>query len=384
MPGTPALDLARDLIRRPSVTPEDAGCQDLIAGRLKAAGFTIQRLRFASVDNLWALAGEAGPLLCLAGHTDVVPAGPAGQWSCDPFAADIVNGQLYGRGAADMKSSVAAMVCAAERFRTEQPHHAGRLAFLLTSDEEGPAVDGTRAVMRWLAEQGERIDFCLLGEPSSAHKLADTIKNGRRGSLNACIRVPGRQGHVAYPQRADNALHRLIGLLNDLTTHRWDDGDAFFPPTSFQVSNVRAGTGAENMIPGEAQAMFNWRFSPLQSAESIQAVVHEYCGRHGIAPDAIEWRLSGEPFITEDGRLIDAARSAIREYCGHEVTLSTAGGTSDGRFIAPTGAEVIELGPLNASIHQIDEHIEAAHVDQLAAIYHALIGQLLSGQTTTY
>ncbi|MGB7754954.1 MAG: succinyl-diaminopimelate desuccinylase [Salinisphaera sp.] len=375
--NAPALELARALIRRPSVTPEDAGCQDLIAERLEAAGFAVDRLRFGAVDNLWAVAGESGPLLCLAGHTDVVPAGPAEQWSYDPFAAEVVDGQLYGRGAADMKSSVAAMVCAAERFRAEHPRHAGRLAFLLTSDEEGPAIDGTNAVMRWLEARGEHIDYCLLGEPSSSSELADTIKNGRRGSLNARIRVEGRQGHVAYPQRADNALHRLIGLLHDLTAHRWDDGDAFFPPTSFQVSNLRAGTGAENMIPGEADAVFNWRFSPLQSAESIQAVVRDYCNGHGIDPDAIEWRLSGEPFITEGGALIDAARRAIGEHCGHDVTLSTAGGTSDGRFIAPTGAEVIELGPLNASIHQIDEHIEAAHVDQLAGIYHALIEELL-------
>ncbi|MES1935875.1 succinyl-diaminopimelate desuccinylase [Salinisphaera hydrothermalis] len=376
---TPALELARDLIRRPSVTPDDAGCQDLIAERLARVGFSIERLRFGAVDNLWAVAGDSGPLLCLAGHTDVVPAGPTEQWLHDPFSAEIVDGQLYGRGAADMKSSVAAMVCAAERFRTAQPDHPGRLAFLLTSDEEGPAVDGTKAVMRWLADRGEHIDFCVLGEPSSSTHLADTLKNGRRGSLNACIRVQGRQGHVAYPQRADNALHRLIALLNDLTTHRWDDGDAFFPPTSFQVSNIRSGTGAENMIPGEADAVFNWRFSPLQDAESIQAVVHEYGARHGIPPDAIEWRLSGVPFITEGGALIDAARRAIRQHCGHEVELSTAGGTSDGRFIAPTGAEVIELGPLNASIHQIDEHIDADHVDRLADIYHTLIGELLHG-----
>lgn len=375
--GDTALELARALIRRASVTPEDAGCQDLIAERLTTAGFAVERLRFGAVDNLWAVAGDSGPLLCLAGHTDVVPAGPAEQWTQDPFAAKIVDGQLYGRGAADMKSSVAAMVWAAERFRAAHPDHPGRLAFLLTSDEEGPAVDGTRAVMRWLDERGEHIDYCVLGEPSSSTALADTIKNGRRGSLNAHIRVSGRQGHVAYPQRADNALHRLIGLLHDLTAHRWDDGDDFFPPTSFQVSNLRAGTGAENMIPGQAEAVFNWRFSPLQTADSIQAVVHDYCDRHGVEHSAIDWRLSGEPFITEDGALIEAARRAIRRHCRHEATLSTAGGTSDGRFIAPTGAEVIELGPLNASIHQIDEHIDAAHVDRLADIYHTLIEDLL-------
>ncbi|HET7314749.1 succinyl-diaminopimelate desuccinylase [Salinisphaera sp.] len=377
MSESPALDLARALIRRPSVTPEDAGCQDLIAERLARAGFAIERLRFGPVDNLWAVAGDSGPLLCLAGHTDVVPAGPAEQWTRDPFAAEIADGRLYGRGAADMKSSVAALVVAAERFRTAHPDHPGRLAFLLTSDEEGPAVDGTQAVMSWLAERGERIDFCLLGEPSSTTQLADTIKNGRRGSLNACIRVRGRQGHVAYPQRADNALHRLIGLLNDLTAHRWDDGDAFFPPTSFQVSHLHAGTGAENIIPGEAEAVFNWRFSPLQSVESIQSVVHDYCDCHGVDAGAIEWRLSGRPFITTEGALIDAARRAIRRHCGYDTTLSTAGGTSDGRFIAPTGAEVIELGPLNASIHQLDEHIEAAHVDRLAGIYETLIGTLI-------
>lgn len=374
MADTPALELARALIRRPSVTPDDAGCQDLVAERLTNAGFRVERQRFGSVDNLWAVAGDTGPLLCLAGHTDVVPAGPAEHWSHDPFAAAIVDGRLYGRGAADMKSSVAAMVCAAERFRTI---HNGRLAFLLTSDEEGPAVDGTRAVMRWLEERDERIDYCLLGEPSSTASLADTIKNGRRGSLNACIRVRGRQGHVAYPQCADNALHRLVSLLSDLSAHRWDDGDAFFPPTSFQTSNICAGTGAENMIPGEAEATFNWRFSPQQSVRSIQAVVDDYCDAHGINPDAIDWRLSGEPFITADGALIEAARRAIRHHCGHEVALSTGGGTSDGRFIAPTGAEVIELGPLNASIHQADEHIEAEHVERLVDIYHALIVNLL-------
>lgn len=373
-----ALALARELIQRASVTPADAGCQTLIAERLAAADFRVEHVRFGEVDNLWAVAGDSGPLLCMAGHTDVVPAGPEAQWSYPPFAAEIVDGWLYGRGAADMKSSVAAMVAAAETFRAAQPEHPGRLAFLLTSDEEGPAIDGTRAMIDWLSQRGEQIDYCLVGEPSSAARLADTIKNGRRGSLNATLRVEGRQGHVAYPQRADNALHRLVGLLDDLRRHCWDEGDAFFPPTSFQVSNLNAGTGAENVIPGTAEARFNWRFSPLQSAESLQHVTAEYCSAHGIDPAAIEWRLSGKPFVTESGALVEAAQQAIQTHCGYSAELSTAGGTSDGRFIAPTGAQVIELGPSNASIHQIDECIEATHVDRLAAIYQTLMQTLLN------
>lgn len=374
-----ALTLARELIGRASVTPDDAGCQALIAERLAACGFAVESMRFGDVDNLWAIAGESGPLLCLAGHTDVVPPGPAEDWRFDPFAARVEDGWLYGRGAADMKSSVAAMVCAAERFRSAYPNHAGRLAFLITADEEGPAVDGTRAVIDTLIQRDITIDYCLVGEPSSSAQLGDTVKNGRRGSLNGHIRVRGRQGHVAYPQAADNALHRLLALLAELTAYHWDDGDEFFPPTSFQVSNLVAGTGAENVIPGVAEARFNWRFNPLQSEASLKAQVAERCRNHGIDPGAVEWRLSGMPFITEGSPLIAATRAAIAETTGLQTTLSTAGGTSDGRFIAPTGAEVIELGPLNDTIHQADERIRADDVAQLSTIYERIIEKLLLG-----
>ena len=373
-----ALALARALITRESVTPADAGCQALIGARLEAAGFAVEHLRFGEVDNLWAVAGESGPLLCFAGHTDVVPPGPARDWTHPPFSAHVDDdGWLNGRGASDMKSSVAAMVCAAERFRAAHPDHAGRLAFLLTSDEEGPAVDGTRAVMDWLAARNIAIDYCLVGEPSSSAQLGDTVKNGRRGSLNGYARVQGRQGHVAYPHKADNALHRLVALLSDLTAHHWDDGDEFFPPTSFQVSNIEAGTGAENVIPGVAEARFNWRFNPAQSEETIRAHVERRCEAFDIVPGEIEWRLSGAPFITRSGPLIEATRQAIRARTGIDTTLSTAGGTSDGRFIAPTGAEVIELGPLNNTIHQADERIQAGDVARLSAIYEDIAAALL-------
>ncbi|MES1930375.1 succinyl-diaminopimelate desuccinylase [Salinisphaera dokdonensis CL-ES53] len=373
-----ALQLARELISRPSVTPEDAGCQQLIGERLAAAGFEVEHLRFGDVDNLWAVAGNSGPLLCFAGHTDVVPPGPEEDWHHDPFSATVdESGWLNGRGASDMKSSVAAMVCAAERFRAAHPEHDGRLAFLLTSDEEGPAVDGTRAVMDWLGVRGIEIDYCIVGEPSSSETLGDTVKSGRRGSLNGHARIQGRQGHVAYPHKADNALHRLTALLADLVAHHWDDGDEFFPPTSFQVSNLISGTGAENVIPGVAEARFNWRFNPAQSEDSIRAHVERRCEAFGIAPDAIEWRLSGAPFITRSGALIEATRRAIHAQTGIETTLSTAGGTSDGRFIAPTGAEVLELGPLNDTIHQANERIRAADVDELAAIYESIVTGVL-------
>lgn len=374
---SPALALARELIRRPSVTPADAGCQTLIAQRLEAAGFAVEHLRFGDVDNIWAVAGDSGPITCLAGHTDVVPVGPADDWSHGPFDADIdAYGWLYGRGAADMKSSLAAMVCAAERFRGAHPDHQGRIAFLITSDEEGPAVDGTRAVIDWLSERGETIDRCLVGEPSSETALGDIVKNGRRGSLNAKIRVVGRQGHVAYPHKGDNALHRLIGLLDELIAHVWDEGDAAFPPTSFQVSNLTAGTGAENVMPGVAEAACNWRFSTLQSAEALREIVETYAESHGIAADAIDWRLSGEPFVTREGALIEATRHAVLDVCGHTPTLSTGGGTSDGRFIAPTGAEVLELGPANATIHQADERIAAADVERLSRVYEDILVRL--------
>lgn len=375
--GDDALALAQALISRPSITPEDAGCQALIAERLATAGFEIQHLRFGSVDNLWATAGCDGPLLCFAGHTDVVPPGPLEEWHFDPFAARIEDGLLFGRGAADMKSSLAAMACAAERFVRARPDHKGRLAFLITSDEEGAARDGTRAVMQWLADRSIAIDYCLIGEPSSVHRLGDTLKNGRRGSLNGSIRVRGRQGHVAYPQQADNALHRLLPLLAELASEHWDDGDAFFPPTSFQISNIAAGSGAENVIPGSAEARFNWRFNPCQDADSLIRDVAQRCRAHAIDPETIQWRLSGVPFITRSGALIDATRTAVQEETGLSPELSTAGGTSDGRFIAPTGAQVLELGPRNATIHQANEHIEAADVARLSRIYERVMKRLL-------
>ncbi len=372
-----ALALARELIQRVSVTPADAGCQALIGARLAAAGFAVEHLRIGEVDNLWAVAGDHGPLTCLAGHTDVVPVGPADDWAYDPFGATIDDaGWLYGRGAADMKSSVAAMVCAAERFRGNHPDHHGRIAFLLTSDEEGPAVDGTRAVVDWLGQRGETIERCLVGEPSSETTLGDTVKNGRRGSLNAQIRVVGRQGHVAYPHKGDNALHRLVGLLDDLIAHAWDEGDDAFPPTSFQVSNFTSGTGAENVMPGVAEAACNWRFSTLQSEQSLREIAESYAEQHGIDPSSFTWRLSGEPFVTREGALIEATRHAIIDVCGHPPLLSTGGGTSDGRFIAPTGAEVLELGPANATIHQANERIPAADIEPLSRIYEDILVRL--------
>lgn len=374
-----ALALTQALIRRASLTPDDAGCQALIGQRLAEAGFTLENLRFGNVDNLWAVAGRDGPLVCFAGHTDVVPPGPLADWSHDPFGAEIdAEGWLYGRGAADMKSGLAAMIQAAIDFRADHPDHTGRIAFLLTSDEEGPAIDGTRAVVDWLTRRGEHIDYCIVGEPSSDQGVGDTVKNGRRGSLNARIRVRGRQGHVAYPHNADNALHRLLGLTAALVAHRWDDGDRCFPPTSFQVSNLTGGTGAENVIPGSAEAAVNWRFSPLQSESSIRAATEAHAETYGIPTQAIEWRLSGAPFVTPEGRLVEAVRQAIRQTCGKTPKLSTGGGTSDGRFIAPTGAQVIELGPCNHTIHQADERIPAKDVDTLCDIYRGVLERLLA------
>ncbi|MEQ8516062.1 MAG: succinyl-diaminopimelate desuccinylase, partial [Chromatocurvus sp.] len=355
----PTLVLCRELIRRRSVTPEDAGCQDLMITRLEAAGFTCHRLPFGDTLNFWAERGKDGPLLAFAGHTDVVPPGPESRWRTPPFEPTDIDGVLHGRGAADMKGSLAAMVVACETFVQAHPDHSGRIGFLITSDEEGPATDGTVRVMQWLQDSGRHIDWAVVGEPSSSDALGDTVKNGRRGSLGATLVVRGKQGHVAYPQFADNPIHRALPALADLAAEHWDSGNAHFPATSFQISNVEAGTGATNVIPGEARALFNFRFSTETTAGELRGRTEELLDRHGLDYD-ITWNLSGEPFLTPEGPLVDATLTAINEVTGRTGTLSTAGGTSDGRFIAPSGAQVVELGPVNASIHQVDEHVRSA------------------------
>ncbi len=372
----PTVELARELIRRPSVTPDDAGCQVLIAERLARMGFRIEPMPFGEVHNLWARRGEQGPLLCLAGHTDVVPPGPREAWRHDPFDPVIEDGRLYGRGAADMKGSLAAMVTACERFLARHPDHRGSLAFLLTSDEEGPAVDGTARVVRALQARGERIDWALVGEPTAERSAGDVIKNGRRGSLSGRLRVIGRQGHVAYPDKADNPIHRFAPALAELVAAEWDRGNEHFPPTTFQVSNIQAGTGAGNVIPGELEAWFNFRYSTETSAEALRARVEEILRRHAV-PHELAWEHSGEPFLTPAGELVEAVRAAVRRVAGIEPRLSTSGGTSDGRFIAPTGAQVVELGPCNATIHQADEHVAVEELVRLSAIYEAVLDALL-------
>ena len=373
----PTVELARELIRRPSVTPDDAGCQVLIAERLARMGFRIEPMPFGEVHNLWARRGEQGPLLCLAGHTDVVPPGPREAWRHDPFDPVIEDGRLYGRGAADMKGSLAAMVTACERFLARCPDHRGSLAFLLTSDEEGPAVDGTARVVRALQARGERIDWALVGEPTAERSAGDVIKNGRRGSLSGRLRVIGRQGHVAYPDKADNPIHRFAPALAELVAAEWDRGNEHFPPTTFQVSNIQAGTGAGNVIPGELEAWFNFRYSTETTAEALRARVEEVLRRHAI-PHELAWEHSGEPFLTPAGELVEAVRAAVRRVAGIEPRLSTSGGTSDGRFIAPTGAQVVELGPCNATIHQADEHVAVEELVRLSAIYEAVLDALLA------
>ncbi|MGD8310062.1 MAG: succinyl-diaminopimelate desuccinylase [Chromatiales bacterium] len=374
---SPTVDLAIALVARPSVTPEDAGCQDLMIGRLQTLGFRVERLRFGEVDNFWARRGNEPPLLALAGHTDVVPPGPPEAWTSPPFEPEIRDGVLYGRGAADMKGSLAAMVTAVEAFVGAHPDHRGSIGFLITSDEEGPARDGTVRVVDTLEGRGEKIDWCLVGEPSSRARLGDTAKNGRRGSINGFLTVYGRQGHVAYPDLAENPLHAFAPALAELCAERWDEGNAFFPPTGFQIANLNVGTGAENVIPGRLDAQFNFRFSTELTAERIKERVHEILDRGGFRYD-LRWRLSGQPFLTPAGELVEAARAAVREETGLETELSTAGGTSDGRFIAPTGAQVLELGPVNASIHQVDECVAVEDLDRLSAVYRRILERLLA------
>lgn len=374
---SPTLALAFDLISRPSVTPEDAGCQALMTDRLEALGFQVHHLKFGEVDNFWAIRGDSGPILAFAGHTDVVPSGPAEQWQSPPFEPTIDDGMLRGRGAADMKGSLAAMVCACEGFIAEHPDHQGRIAFLITSDEEGIAIDGTVKVVEWLEQRGEKIDWCLVGEPSSTQKVGDVIKNGRRGSLGAELTVKGKQGHVAYPHLADNPIHRLAPALAELAGESWDQGNDFFPATSFQVSNINSGTGATNVIPGSAQVIFNFRFSTETTEADLRERTEAILDRHGLDYD-LQWRLSGLPFLTAEGALVEAAQYAVHRETGYAPELSTAGGTSDGRFIAPTGAQVVELGPVNATIHQVNEQVRAADLDALTRIYQRLLERLFT------
>lgn len=371
------LALAKQLIARPSVTPLDEGCQQLIAERLTPLGFTAEHMRFDDVDNLWIRRGRENPVFCFAGHTDVVPTGPKEQWNTAPFEPTEQNGQLYGRGAADMKSSIAAMIVAIESFVQNNPNHKGSIALLITSDEEGPSINGTVKVVEALEARGEKITYCLVGEPSSTNKVGDVIKNGRRGSISGTFTVKGKQGHVAYPHLAVNPIHHAMPALAALSTETWDNGNEFFPPTTFQISNVNAGTGANNVIPGELTALFNWRFSTETTAEKIRARAEEILNQFDMDYE-LEWTLSGHPFLTAEGALVEAAQKAISSVTGYETELSTAGGTSDGRFIAPTGAEVVELGPINASIHQVNEHTDIAELEQLTEIYKGVINNLLT------
>lgn len=370
------LELATELIRRESVTPEDGGCQALLAERLETIGFRAEHLRYEEVDNLWITRGAGSPLFVFVGHTDVVPTGPTESWSSDPFKPEIRNGYLYGRGAADMKGSIAAMVTAVERYVAAHPDHAGTIALLLTSDEEGPSVNGTRKVIEELVSRGTEIDWCLVGEPTCEKQLGDQLKNGRRGSLGGTLRVYGTQGHVAYPHLASNPVHLFAPVLAELAGTTWDNGNEFYPATTFQISNIHAGTGADNVIPGYIDVMFNFRYSTEVTERELRQRVEKLLQQNGLKYD-LDWKLSGEPFLTTGGKLLDAVREAVNEITGLETELSTGGGTSDGRFIAPTGTEVVELGPVNATIHKIDECVRVEDLDTLSAIYEKCLDLLL-------
>lgn len=373
--ATSALELAMELISRRSVTPDDAGCQQLIAERLHALDFSLEPLQFGAVTNLWARRGTRAPLFVFAGHTDVVPPGPEENWQQPPFSPAVRDGNLYGRGSADMKSAIASMLVAVEHFLAKHPQAPGSIAFLLTSDEEGPGVDGTAKVVDHLQARSERIDYCVVGESTCVDRLGDMIKNGRRGSLNGLLTVKGIQGHVAYPDRADNPIHRVAPVLAELCTEKWDEGNQFFSPTTFQFSNVSSGTGADNVIPGDLQALFNFRFSSCVTADELKQRVKAILDKHQLKHD-LTWRLSGNPFLTEPGILIDHITQAIKEVTGVKTELSTTGGTSDARFIAPTGAQVVEFGLVNATIHKVNEHVKAADVDTLQKIYERLLEKL--------
>ena len=370
------LALSCELISRPSVTPEDAGCQQLMMERLSAIGFHCTALRFGDVENFWAERGDSGPILVFAGHTDVVPTGPLEEWRSPPFEPTVIDGVLYGRGAADMKGSLAAMLVACEEFVAAHPDHNGRIGFLITSDEEGDAVNGTVRVIQHLQEQGKPIDWCLVGEPSSTAALGDVIKNGRRGSLGAVLTVRGTQGHIAYPHLADNPIHRALPALHALTAEVWDQGNEFFPSTSMQVSNINGGTGATNVIPGTLKVQFNFRFSTEVTEAELRQRTEAILDAHGLDYE-LRWSLSGQPFLTASGALVDATVASINAVTGLTPELSTAGGTSDGRFIAPTGAQVVEVGPVNATIHKLNEEVLADDLPKLAAIYRGILERLL-------
>lgn len=371
------LELAKDLISRASVTPDDQGCQKLMCERLEKIGFSIEALPFDEVTNFWARRGNTDPLLAFAGHTDVVPTGPVENWLTDPFQPTVKDGMLYGRGAADMKGSLAAMVTACESFIADHPNHEGSIGFLITSDEEGPSINGTVKVVETLEARNEKITWCLVGEPSSVSTVGDVIKNGRRGSINGALKVRGKQGHVAYPHLAANPFHLAAPALTELAAMEWDQGNEHFPPTTFQIANIHAGTGAENVIPGELDVQFNLRFSTELTEQMIKQRIHALLDKHKL-DYSINWRLSGNPFLTPAGELVDAATAAISNTMGFETELSTSGGTSDGRFIAPTGAQVVELGPINETIHQINECVSIDALDQLSILYHKILQSLLT------
>jgi succinyl-diaminopimelate desuccinylase len=370
------ITLAKELILRPSITPDDAGCQTLIVERLQRAGFACEHLRFGAVDNLWATHGSGAPVLALLGHTDVVPPGPREAWTSDPFVPEVRDGVLYGRGAADMKGSVAAFVIALERFVAAHPDHRGTVALLLTSDEEGDAIDGVRRVADEFRARGQRIDWCITGEPSSKQALGDLLRVGRRGTLSAALIVRGIQGHVAYPEKARNPIHQAMPALVELAAKRWDEGYESFPPTSFQISNVHAGSGANNVIPGELQVLFNLRYNPHWDAARLEAECEAILRAHGL-DYAIAWHRGGEPFFTPEGPLRTAAREVLAQFAGAMPEESTGGGTSDARFIAPLGAQCVEIGPVNASIHKVDEHVAVADLEALPGLYQSLIERLL-------
>ena len=376
MTETQSLELAKELISRPSVTPDDQNCQQLLAERLQKIGFAVEELHFGDTKNIWLRRGTQAPVFCFAGHTDVVPTGPVEKWDSPPFEPTEQEGRLYGRGAADMKTSIACFVTACERFVAEHPDHQGSIALLITSDEEGDALDGTTKVVDVLKARGELIDYCIVGEPTAVDKLGDMLKNGRRGSLSGNLTVKGKQGHIAYPHLAINPVHTFAPALLELTQEVWDEGNEYFPPTSFQISNINGGTGATNVIPGELNVKFNFRFSTESTEEGLKQRVHAILDKHGVQYD-LQWSCSGQPFLTQAGKLTDVAREAIAEICGVEAELSTTGGTSDGRFIKAIAKELIELGPSNATIHQINENVRLDDIPKLSAVYEGMLKRLL-------